>query len=213
MEQKDLDNIVQKMLHYLDTATPEQLAEDRLEIEKYNKIGPTVSEYLRSNEKFIVTEDFVSFDIAKLLKKSGFDAKCRWVWILDKANDSQDTNGIYKLSAECFTVGRSFVDNDDIMSVCKYNGWNEHSKEVFLCPTIQMAKKWLKVVHNVGIFPSTYTFTNADMSSEYHQYGTAIIDLKTYELITEEYFPRDTEEETIEAAIKYFLENERNITR
>lgn len=39
MEQKDLDNIVQKMLHYLDTATPEQLAEDRLEMEKYNKIG------------------------------------------------------------------------------------------------------------------------------------------------------------------------------
>ena len=99
----------------------------------------------------MITEDYVPFETAKLLKEKGFNEKCKLVWILDKANDSEDTDGIYKLSAECFTVGRSFVDNDDIMSVCKYNGWNEYSKEAFLCPTLQMATKWLQEVHNLSI--------------------------------------------------------------
>ena len=155
----------------------------------------------------MITEDYVSFEVAKLLQEKGFNEKCRLVWILDKANDSQDTNGIYKLSAESFTVGRSFVDNDDIMSVCKHNGWSKYSKEAFLCPTLQMVKKWLKVVHNMGIFPSTYTFSNADGSEEYHPYGCAIIDLKTHELLTNEIFPKETEEETVEEAIKFCLKS------
>lgn len=151
-----------------------------------------------------ITEDYVSFELAKLLKEKGFDVKCRWVWILDKANDRQDTDGIYKLPSECFMEDHPFVDNDDIMSVCKNNGWNGHS-EVFLRPTIQVVRKWLKVVHNIGIFPSTYTFSNADGSEEYHPYGCAIIDLKTNELLTYDMFPKETEEETVEEAIKFCL--------
>lgn len=154
----------------------------------------------------MITEDYVSFETAKLLKEKGFDNKCRWVWILDKANDSQDTNGIYKLSAECLIESYSFVDNNDIMSVCKDNGWNENSKEVFLCPTLQMAMKWLRDVHHIGIFPSTYTFSNVDGTEESHPYGTAIINLKTYELMTEDIMPRECYEDAVYAAIKYCLE-------
>lgn len=59
----------------------------------------------------IITEDYVSFEVAKLLKEKGFDVKCRWVWILDKANDSQDTDGIYKLPAESF-MGLRFLNSN-----------------------------------------------------------------------------------------------------
>ena len=72
-------------------------------------------------------------------------------------------------------------------------------------PTLQMVRKWLKIVHKIGIFPSTYTFSNVDGSGEYHPYGCAIIDLKTHELLTNDIFPKETEEETVEEAIKFCL--------
>ena len=42
-----IDDVVKKMKEYLSSATPEELEEDRKEIEKWNKVGPTVSEYFK----------------------------------------------------------------------------------------------------------------------------------------------------------------------
>lgn len=147
-----------------------------------------------------ILDDYVSFDLAKLLKEKGFNEKCQKVYLYDGT----------LIDAPNFMEGESFVDNDDIEHVAQhYNEWNthQHGTYAFLCPTINVARKWLKIVHKIGIFPSTYTFTNADMSEEYHPYGTAIVDLKTYKLITEEIFPKDTEEDAVETAIKYCLLN------
>ena len=147
-----------------------------------------------------ILDDYVSFDLAKLLKEKGFNEKCQKVYLYDGT----------LIDAPNFMEGESFVDNDDIEHVAQhYNEWNthQHGTYAFLCLTINVARKWLKIVHKIGIFPSTYTFTNADMSEEYHPYGTAIVDLKTYKLITEEIFPKDTEEDAVETAIKYCLLN------
>lgn len=40
-------DILKEVQEYLSSATPEELEEDRREIEKWNKIGPTISEYFK----------------------------------------------------------------------------------------------------------------------------------------------------------------------
>ena len=75
----------------------------------------------------MITEDYVSFEIAKLLKEKGFDEPC-----------------------ECFYD----TEHNDISIV---NGWMDTSnsqldEREFLCysaPTLQMAMKWLREVHNI----------------------------------------------------------------
>lgn len=74
-------------------------------------------------------------------------------------------------------------------------------------PTLQMAMKWLRNVHKIGVFPSTYTFIVGENGSAKHVYGTAIINLETYELMTSDMMPMPTYEQAAETAIKYCLEN------
>lgn len=120
----------------------------------------------------MIKEDYVSFEVAKLLKEKGFDEPCVYVYRHDRSEDIWD------------------ADKEDI--ACQK-------------PTLQMAMKWLREVHNIGIFPSTYTHI-ADRKT-IHSYGTAIINLKTYKLMTDSYLSNDTYEGACEAAIKYCLEN------
>ena len=104
----------------------------------------------------MITEDYVSLETTKLLKKKGFDKSCLF--------------------------------ESDI-------------------PTLQMAMKWLRNVHKIGVFPSTYTFMVGENGSAKHVYDTAIINLKTYELMTSDMMPMPTYEQAAETAIKYCLEN------
>ena len=67
--------------------------------------------------------------------------------------------------------------------------------------------KWLREEHKIGVFPSTYAFMVGKNGSEKHVYGTAIINLETYELMTIDMMPMPTYEQACEVAIKYCLEN------
>ncbi len=69
----------------------------------------------------MVTEDYVSFGVAKLLKEKGFD----WNTLM-----SYDKNGEVK------DILRPFFPSEDIAM-----------------PTLQMAMKWLREVHNQIIVP------------------------------------------------------------
>lgn len=136
----------------------------------------------------MITEDFVTFELAKLLKEKGFDEYGMYFYTLE----DEGCEG-YKSNRTL----REFA----------HNSHPDLKDRAVSCPTLQMAKKWLKVVHNIGIFPSTYTFSSADGSEDYHPYGCAVIDLKTHELLTNNIFPRGTEEDTVEEAIKFCLKN------
>lgn len=74
----------------------------------------------------IITEDYVSFEIAKLLKGNGFDD---------------------------FTCHSYFYKNGDIEEETRYEG-------DFGRPTLQMAAKWLRVVHKIDlcVFPCYYDY-------------------------------------------------------
>lgn len=122
-------------------------------------------------------EAYVSFETAKLLKEKGFNEPIR-CWY-DNFQDFHE-EGMRMSNADCLPP-------------------------TIMCPTQQMAMAWLREVHNIGIFPSTYTHISDRKTI--HSYGTAIINLKTYELMTDSYLSSDTYEESVESALKYCLEN------
>lgn len=122
----------------------------------------------------MIAENYCSFEIAKLLKKKGFNCPCRVVY---------SPKGIVKhyLKEEVHTY--------DLKG---------HKK---LCPTHQMAMKWLRDVHNITIEPlvdfgsSDKYWWSADIS--YIKKDGLITTLTAY----------NTYEEAVEEALKYVLEN------
>ena len=132
----------------------------------------------------MVTEDYVSFETAKLLKEKGFDEPClSYFW----------SEGIDTSYTEI-----PFTQNN------MYEGQ-------ILRPTLQMAMKWLREVHKLAVFPTTYY---REMSGTVrHDYGSTIVRLGTFEIIgndknIDDYtFEADTYEETADKAIRYCLEN------
>ena len=77
-----------------------------------------------------ISEDYVSFEIAKLLKEKGFNTPLLTFYLTDK--DRKE--GYFQTMA--FT--------DDVID-------NNHSDICYLAPTLQMAMKWLREVHNIAI--------------------------------------------------------------
>lgn len=128
----------------------------------------------------MITEDYVSFGTAKLLKEKGFDECCG-----------------------CFYD----TENDDVSIV---NGWMDISnselegKEFvrYSAPTLQMAMKWLREVYNYNIEIDTIGQKSRNTLS----WGSVIYNLENgIEYYREETFK--SYEEACEAAIKYCLEN------
>ena len=72
----------------------------------------------------MITEDYVSFEIAKLLKEKGFD---------EPTTKSYYTEG--------FENPMKF--SHDLLPCIR--------PDEFLCPTLQMAMKWLREVYNINI--------------------------------------------------------------
>jgi hypothetical protein len=117
----------------------------------------------------MITEDYVSFETAKLLKEKGFD----------------------EFTYACFTF-----DGDDLY------GYRAVGDDI-MRPTLQMAMKWLRDVHNIFIAINMIPDT---IQKPY--FFKPFVGKKIYN------FPLDysvefytTYEEACEAAIKYCLEN------
>ena len=123
----------------------------------------------------MITEDYVSFEIGKLLKEKGFS----------------DYGCLY-----------SYMENGGT----KVTHW-ENELNLYPKPTLQMAMKWLREVHNIGIFPSLFAFCVGKGGVAKPTYGTKIISLKSCELLTDDTNPMPTYEEACEAGIKYCLQN------
>lgn len=123
----------------------------------------------------MITEDYCSFELAKLLKEKGFDEGCSLVVnIISK--------GVLPVSWP--------TTNSDI---------EDEKASLIALPTLQMAMKWLREVHNIDIFPWKI---GKDI------YSCAIINSNTgQDLSLDKDFPSEKYEEAVEAAIKYCLEN------
>ncbi len=122
----------------------------------------------------MITENYVSFETAKLLKEKGFDEECIYVYRYDGSEDIWD------------------ADKEDI--TCQK-------------PTLQMAMKWLREVHNLAIIPFIMINGWRSRVSRIKMNSDGFI-VDVIAGIDNSNIPDcDTYEEACEAAINYCLEN------
>lgn len=138
----------------------------------------------------MVTEDYVSFNTACLLKDKGFDQKCEKVYMQGELK-----------SASCCMEGESSVDREDIRLAANYENWIEYTQGDYavLAPTLNIALKWLREVHKIHITVYPYGEHSCD------NYQFDIYKNREYLLSKDEGYM--TNEQATEAAIKYCLEN------
>ena len=134
----------------------------------------------------MITEDYVSFETAKLLKEKGFD--------------EYGFNGYIK-----YKYVKEF---DTYLQTSEYVDYN-FKKYYYPCPTLQMAMKWLREVHNIFIGISVCErYENKTDLEPIVMFFFELLNLKEKQIIngySQEYV--HTYEEACEAAIKYCLEN------
>ena len=99
----------------------------------------------------IITEDYVSFEIAKLLKEKGFDEICYLGY---------NRNGEY---VPTNNRTNSQIIQPDFCFIC--------------CPTLQMAMKWLREVYGIYVVffhtdRSGWWFNISDIKDSYVLYGS-----------------------------------------
>lgn len=125
----------------------------------------------------MITEDYVSFETAKLLKEKGF---------------------------ECANL-RCFYDEDGDLLFSAWN--IGAGKNRLVAPTLQMAMKWLREVHHYYIQVMLDSWVRGGRLGYYLvlQKTDSDFEMILQDVFDEAYY--QTYEETCEAAIKYCLEN------
>lgn len=127
----------------------------------------------------MITEDYISFETAKLLKEKGFDEN---------------------------TPVNYFVGDDKprgcVVGEMIYHKRAEEDTHLIACPTLQMAMKWLMEVHDIYIDVLLLNH------SEEGIYGYVIQNITSRDYIaTSRNNSYNTYVEAAEEAIKYCLEN------
>lgn len=138
----------------------------------------------------MITEDFVSFETAKLLKEKGF----------------------YQDFYNALIPIWHYNGNKKVLSFTEDDGYPSEIQEWYSAPTLQMAMKWLREVHHlfIGVEPrlsfTDYYWITANIyrvrkkNSLYH--AEPVDDYSCVACCD-----RDSFEDACEAAIKYCLEN------
>ena len=140
----------------------------------------------------MITEDYVSFETAKLLKEKGFDCACK-VWYAEYASVwGGDPSGDRKY------INIQFDDENMV---------NDSYKFLCYAPTLQMAIKWLRKNHNLAISASvTVDGWRSYVSQIKLDSEGFVVDI--IDGIDDGNIPNcNTYEQACEAAIKYCLEN------
>lgn len=106
----------------------------------------------------MITEDYVSFETAKLLKEKGFDEPCHALY-----HDGEDK--IF------FGLDVDSYHNSNLNANC------------YACPTLQMAMKWLREVHKIYMYVAHDSMENTWFARVYNDYKTLsdVDNYSTYE--------------------------------
>jgi len=139
----------------------------------------------------MITEDYVNFETAKLLKEKGFDLPCHATY------DTAVTGGKPKFSEY------------EVLNYFPYGMKNSDDKYsmVISAPTLQMAIKWLRKEHNLAISTSVTVDGWRSGVSRIKLDGEGYV-VDIIDGIDGGNIPNcDTYEEACEAAIRYCLEN------
>lgn len=151
-----------------------------------------------NNDKYI-KEDRVTPEIAKLLRDKGFDEPCDFIY------DEDNLKWVYH--AFIFLSDGGLATNSKLKDI---------RGEIVTAPTVQMALKWLREVHNIHIAVNlTYSKDPKLFPPEYYVYinntltGESLIkevcSLVQDKTLTPKGFKRS--EDACNEAIKFVLEN------
>ena len=142
-----------------------------------------------------ITEDYCSYEVAKLLKEKGFPQEYDvYHSMVYNEEDYEDEYEVQRMVLETKLVKSGTLSSYPI-SVPEPKCY---------CCTLSMAMKWLREVHNIFIViePHMYNYINEKISS----YVTSLWQGDNYcENITSKDY--STYEEAVEATLKYALEN------
>ena len=142
-------------------------------------------------------EDYINFELAKLLKDKGFCewcSKCYGVAVLHNGVEI-DLDEEYELKAEGRENEIEYVEGG-MLHDHSYNNFDKDAK-IWAAPTLWAAMKWLREVHNIFIQVELYKYD--DYCFEVFQ--------NTHRLIVEKDDVYNSYEEAVEAAIKYCLKH------
>ena len=135
----------------------------------------------------MITEDYVSFEVAKLLKEKGFPQEYDvYHSMVYNEEDYEDEYEVQRMVLQTCLIKAGTLSSYPI-------GVPEPK---CYCPTLQMAMKWLREVHSlficveIGVGAYVWTITNTI------DYVVVYVDATI-----------GTYERAVEAAIKYCLEN------
>lgn len=126
----------------------------------------------------MIKEEYVSFEVAKLLKEKGFDESC---------DNSYTKDGEF--------VSNLLIGHTDGESIIVSN----QTIFPYKAPTQQMAMRWLREEKHICIEPYSYDHRFVCGFSKLPECVSIFCE--------QEYSEYDSYEEAVEAAIKYCLEN------
>ena len=132
----------------------------------------------------MITEDYISFETAKLLKEKGFDGVCRTAY--------------------------ETITKEHEVEQCSHSSWGKLNQ--VKRPTLQMAMKWLRETHNINISVDPHSHKEDktfDYEFVYWNGGEYHMPYDEKRPTYHELFGKTWEkyEEACETAIKYCLEN------
>ena len=140
-----------------------------------------------------ITEDYVSFECAKLLKEKGFPQEYDiYHSLVYNEEDYEDEYEVQRMVLETKLVKAGTLSSYPI-------GVPEPK---CYCPTLQMAMKWLREKHNLFI-QITVDFSDG----AYPMYDVCVVNLAICTSIVVIGYDRYSYTQTCETAIKYCLEN------
>lgn len=140
-----------------------------------------------------ITEDYVSFETAKLLKEKGFNETCRAFW--------KDWNGELHLCSCCSNHVFEWCHNSML------ENYNDNEETNIAAPTLQMAMKWLREKHNL-IISVKFTIHGwlCDITKIFRDSNGFIVNINHG--VNDDVLPYcDEYEKSCDMAIKYCLEN------
>jgi hypothetical protein len=137
-----------------------------------------------------ITEDYVSFEVAKLLKEKGFNECCHSSWDYNPNKENTEVFIEY--------IANGIANNKELE---QYN--EPDSDWAVSAPTLQTAMKWLRKTHNIDVCVCREIDEYGDC---FDGYIAVVYINKVYKVTI-----RDAEkdllyEEAAEIAIKYCLE-------
>lgn len=148
-------------------------------------------------------EDYVSFEAAKLLKEKGFREWCRECYGTDVRHNGVSISFDEELDLKDEGRGDEieYVEGGIMHNI----GCNNSDKDIYAAPTLSIAMKWLREVHNICVYcyPSNLKeYGNWEAGACWIQENVCVIfNNNSHSVYADSY------EEACEAAIKYCLEN------